>query len=950
MNYTNLSLVRIGVFMAFAWTAGSLSAASSIDRAERLLARGSYEEAAELFAEHQADDPIGAALGSARCLAAVGQTDRGCRILEAALEKHADDARAADVYAELATLAFRRGDYTAARRRVTGAFRKNAEQPAARWIDAELHRVHGRLDEADRAYRNLADRFRRDPKSGDAAELCLVARAAAQRARWHRDSRRFSWLVNQLLPEALARDENCWQAHWLSGLLFLEKYNRADARRELDAAVAINPNAAEVHAARALLFLHDRRLDLARESLDRALAVNPRLPGAHRIRAMVLFGNFRVDQAIEVLEEAQGINPADEETLGWLAAARAAREGLTEAHVPESVQEIISEATKRNPKCGTFYFSLAAGLDSLNKFTQAALYYREATEVMPQLVGPRGRLGMLLMRLGREEEAARLLEDSFRIDPFNVRVKNTLEVLDVLKDYETIETRHFVIKFDGSRDRLLARCAVDYLERVAYPELVERLGFEPPEKTLIEIFSQSGGTSGHGWFSARMVGLPNVGTVAACAGKMVAMVSPSEMGRPLNWARIVRHEFVHVITLQQTDFNIPHWLTEGLAVWHEEGARPPQWTALLARRTEADTLLTLDSIDAAFVYPGGQGDRQLAYCQAELYVEFALEAFGPDAPARLLAAYASNRSADEAIRESFEMEPAEFERRYKQFVLETIRPVIDAGRQDDRSIDQLRQTLAENADDADAAARLARLLLDKGEMPEARRLALAARKADPKNKPAGYVLAKLHLSIGERDEAVAVLKDDFDADSADSDALALLARLAADREDYARAIELYNVGVARFGHDPAWLKSLARVLLLAGREEPLAGVLERLAALDEDNLVVRKKLAQLAAKRDDWPVAETWARRGLYIDVNDAGLHAALARACLHQDRRDEAIHEFRTAIELDSNRAEWRFELARCYAAVDQKQQAADVLEELLELAPDHQQAKSLLETLKRD
>ena len=32
--------------------------------------------------------------------------------------------------------------------------------------------------------------------------------------------------------------------------------------------------------------------------------------------------------------------------------------------------------------------------------------------------------------------------------------------------------------------------------------------------------------------------------------------------------RLLSHELVHVITLQQTHFNIPHWFTEGLAV-HE---------------------------------------------------------------------------------------------------------------------------------------------------------------------------------------------------------------------------------------------------------------------------------------------------------------------------------------------------------------------------------------------
>ena len=65
--------------------------------------------------------------------------------------------------------------------------------------------------------------------------------------------------------------------------------------------------------------------------------------------------------------------------------------------------------------------------------------------------------------------------------------------------------------------------------RNAYPELCERFAFPPAEKSLFEIFSRARNTSGHGWFSARMIGLPFVHTVGACAGKVVALASPGDM-------------------------------------------------------------------------------------------------------------------------------------------------------------------------------------------------------------------------------------------------------------------------------------------------------------------------------------------------------------------------------------------------------------------------------------
>ena len=53
---------------------------------------------------------------------------------------------------------------------------------------------------------------------------------------------------------------------------------------------------------------------------------------------------------------------------------------------------------------------------------------------------------------------------------------------------------------------------------------------------------------------------------------------------PFNWARVLTHEVVHVITLQQTEFNIPHWYTEALAVESEGFPRPQEWNKMLLER------------------------------------------------------------------------------------------------------------------------------------------------------------------------------------------------------------------------------------------------------------------------------------------------------------------------------------------------------------------------------
>ena len=611
---------------------------SGLANARRLFLTGRYEEAIEAYEALNGQGTHGGRVGAGGLLSGDRPRETGrrrfARRVPARPEKRGPRGR-------VALLAWQRGDHDQARDRAEAAIRLNDKQLAARWVSAELHRVSGRLDDARRGYQWFIDYYNGHDQFTP-EDLRWIGLAAAQYARWNRNSGQFRFLVNTLYPQALKLDENYWPARLEMALLFLEKYNAGDARAQLDAALAINPNAAPAHAARAALALQDFDLQTARRSLDQALAIDPQCLPAHQLRADALLAELRVDEAIEALEAARRLNPVDESTLGRLAAAYAAADGLSDDMPDSRFARLVGEVTGRNPQCGEFFVALADGLDRMRRYPDAARYYREAERRMPQLLYTRGQLGLLLMRLGDEAEARRLLDESFRDDPFNVRVRNQLEVLDVLQDYAVLETEHFLIKYDAKHDELLARYAARYLEDQVHPAAVAAFGFAPPQKSLFEIFSTGNGTSGHGWFSARMTGLPFIGTVGACAGKVVAMASPNDVGDKFNWGRVLRHEYAHVVTLQQTKFAIPHWYTEALAVRFEGGQRPADWNEVLVRRAKAKTLLDLETINLGFIRPKDKDEWALAYCQAELYAEFMVARYGEGSLVKLLGAYADN--------------------------------------------------------------------------------------------------------------------------------------------------------------------------------------------------------------------------------------------------------------------------------------------------------------------
>src|SRR5262249_36316957 len=187
-----------------------------------------------------------------------------------------------------------------------------------------------------------------------------------------------------------------------------------------------------------------------------------------------------------------------------------------------------------------------------------------------------------------------VLTQAFDADRFNVRVRNALTVLQHLDHYQTEHTEHFVIRFDPETDLLLAQELGRHLES-GYTALAKQYGYDPGGPILFELFNN------HEMFSGRITALPDLHTICASTGSVVAMASTHAKGveRPFNWGRVIRHELVHVFNLKQTHFLCPHWLTEGLAVDNEGYPRPQEWMMLLQDRARSGHLLDLNNIDLA---------------------------------------------------------------------------------------------------------------------------------------------------------------------------------------------------------------------------------------------------------------------------------------------------------------------------------------------------------------
>lgn len=858
----------------FGWASNDNRAADPLAEARQRWLRGNWAEARALYESAPAGPRQ--VIGLSRVRESEGELDAAATEIDRALKSSPTDAA---LLARNAELFYRRGRLDEALKSAEAAIAVQPDQFLARWIRANIKLDRGDLPGADTEFRWFVRTYTaRDQANNpirDADTLFLVAQAGAINARWHNLNDQFRFILNEVLNDALKAEPAFWPAEYFAGMLLLEKYNRGEAVTAFDKALAINPRAVPALVGKGRSALQEFSIKDAEQFARQALAVDPRSVDALHLLADVHSLCGEESEAIKLLEKARAVNPVDEGTLGRLAACR---------FQTGEFEKLCTEATTRDPKPGRFWFTIASRLDDRRWYDDAKIFYQRALEAWPHMGEAKTGLGMLSLRLGQEDDARKTLGGAFQADPFNVRVANSLKVLRHLEEYETTRTPHFLVRFDAKTDGALGRYMSDALER-EYARLVSQFQFEFAEPILVEVFNR------HDMFSGRTTGMPDLHTVGATTGRTFSIVSPKGQGvpKPFSWGRVVRHELVHVFNLEQTKFQVPHWLTEGLAVRNENIKRPPDWIRLLAERTAAGTLFDLATINSGFVRPRNPADWTLAYCQANLYVEFLVQQHGEPVVAKLLSAYRGGSATPAALRAAGAGDIAEIEKGYQTYIKKVLAQSRGKPPEPTMPLPQWQAAVERSPEDADLAARLSEQYWKRRRVAEARDMVERVLQKQPKNGLALFVKAQLLLGAGEDEHAVQLLEMAAALDPPEPKALRALGRLYFDAAKLDQAEAAFLRGRRAEPGEPSWLDELARVYKQTGDVAKRIEILQDLAPTDADDLPIRRELAERLAAAQRWPDAERWAREALEIDVDDAVARNVLFRALEALGKQSEA-------------------------------------------------------------
>jgi tetratricopeptide (TPR) repeat protein len=869
---------HLAAFTLIALVGTSAQAGGSLKDARKLLLRGNYAEAAQMYADlaKAGKDRTAATVGLSKAYENQGEYDQALRAVEDALKKAPESA---ELLARKADLLYGRGRWDDAEAAAKAALEAKDDNFLAHWVLGQILRDRGETEKADEAFRWFIRAFN-DTDITDLDDLVLVGLAALERARFHHLNDQYQFVVDEIFNEAIKKDKDYWPALYEKGRLFLEKHDKAVAHGALEKALTINPQAAEVLVAKGEVAAQGFEMRDAEDFADQALAINPRMPAALRLRADVYLFTGEVDKALKDLEKARAVNPRDEETLGRLAAAFLAQKK------DAAFQTLVKEVEDYSTRPYVFYTELGSQLDARKAYPEAEKYFKHAIDLQPKLAAAQAALGLLYMRMGREELATKVLEEAHDADTFNVRVRNSLQVLDHLKKYTTLKTEHFHLRYDPKHDEVLAKYMARYLEQL-YKEYSSLFDYRPKDPILIEVFNK------HEMFSGRVVAVPDLHTIGACTGRMIAMVSIHDTSKvipkPFNWIRVIRHELVHVFNLEHTHFRVPHWFTEGLAVTHEGSAPPPNWTYMLAEKLQGDDLLNLDNILLGFIRPRSPTQWHQAYAQSQLYVEYLTKTYGDKAVGKLLAAYADGLDTPQALEKAVGVGKAEFEKGYRAFLADRVKGVVVRSTPKAMTLKALQEAHAKNPADVEPTARLAERYLQLGRKKDAGELADDVLRAQ-RDHPLGlYVKAMILIDNRDVDVAYSLLENATGEDTRDARPLKLLGKLQFEAKKYDAAAKTFERCRKLEPYDPGWLAQLGKIYLKLDNQPKLLEIFRELVKVDPDDLLPRKRLAKHYAEAKDHAEAERYARMALEVDVLDAECQTILLVALDAQGKDDEA-------------------------------------------------------------
>ena len=689
---------------------------------------------------------------------------------------------------------------------------------------AKVYLRKGALQQAETLFHQIRSVYSSQLKPG-AEDLFAIASATQYLGKYN--PQLFKEAV-QIYTEAQRVNPSSLDAQIALGELLLEKYNNEEALEVFTEALKINDKnpRALLGLARSLHFDYSSNAMLV---VRQALEINPNLVPAKVLLARLYIELEQYPEAIIEAEQALNINPASLEALSMLAVVYHLRRDTA------AFNSIEERVLKRNPQYAELYATLADLAAQNRLYQDAVLFSKMALKLDPNFWRGYGLLGMNQLRLGRMQPGRSNLEQAFKGDPYNVWIKNTLQLADTFRNYVEIEKGGFLVVLHDSEQALLEEYVHDLAEK-AYTYFKTRYRHQPATPIRLEFYPD------HTDFSVRTVGLAGVGLLGACFGPVVAMDSPSaRQSGEFNWGSTLWHELAHVFHLSMTDNRVPRWFSEGLSVYEEHNAQPG-WGAdvspdFLLAYLEG-RLLPLSELNNGFVRPSYPEQIYFSYFQASLVFEFIEARWGFDAIREVLNAFKTSPGNNDALLRVLKLDTQELDAAFDTYFKHKYSRALTAlqkNKASEQDASGIGSSQTEIGDFYFDQIEMGKLLYEKGNLVLAELFLTRAQALFPEYAGADSsygILAALYSSQGEHDQAEAQLETLTGINAEHYEAHLELAKLRARRGDNAGAAEALERALYIYPYDLELHQDLAQYQANLGQWDKVARERRALLALD----------------------------------------------------------------------------------------------------------------------
>jgi tetratricopeptide (TPR) repeat protein len=736
-----------------------------------------------------------------------------------------------------------------------------------------------------------------------------------------------------------------------SARLAHEKYHFGYANERYSEVLKLRPNLPDALAGIASIVLQNsHNLDQVEKMLKEAFAVNPSHIGCLLIAASVDLEEDRYDEAKKKIDAALAVNPSHMQALAMLAFY------YLDINQPEKAAEIEKRALAINPKCADYYCEIGELMEDKRNFDTAPTYYRKAINIDPDNWRGYYGLGMNTSRQGAhgEVEGKQILLRSFEKNKFNVWANNMIKSLDRIigdKDqqvppvYSESKTKHFTLKFYGRESDIVRPYIEEYAE-AAYEYQTKKFGFEPEGPLTIELCQSFEDQA------ARTVGLPNLGALGVCFGKLSTVVSPREgNGKahpPFNWRKVLEHEFGHVMTLQLSKFKVPRWYTEAFSTYLEDDSRI-QSDSMMVDAITKGRLKDIDKMNEYF-----RINPMMAYVHGRYVIECLDKAFGFDAHIKMLKMFADGKKAGEALTSATgktisELNTAQLDFVKKSFEDVRIRPTYDAA-----SIVQVELAAKSGNATAQNIADLAYVQMARRKFPEAEAAAKRALEKDAKCVDAINALGILAYEKKDYEGAKKLFLSSTAIDPKRSfTAWQRLAIIYKKESRTTKAVEAFENARKRYPryvgeNNPHHELPEQYADMEPPQLEKALAVWKDAVAINTEDPVAALKGLQLAMKLKDYKAAVEFAKAHIAINPYLVEVHRLAGQA--YEELKDNtlALREYAVGVACDEKDIACWIGLARAQKAEKRIEAARLSVNKALEIDGGNADAKALLEALK--